>query len=155
MTEGFNLGQLLGKVGDPSECPQGEVVLEARSCEAVTSSTGKPMLKIKAFIVGGPYEGRSVNETITLVTDNVDALGFFAAKIAAWGASDPELLAQCNGTLAPLAAVIPGKRCKAVLKADTWQNRPRPKIENYLEHVPGGGEAAEPAKGFVAEEVEF
>lgn len=69
--------------GDP--IPPADYPVTVASCEAKTTSTGKPMLKVKAKVIGGPYDGRVLWNNITLSVENDNAVAIFMRHMAAFG----------------------------------------------------------------------
>lgn len=65
--------------------PAGDYNATITECTATTASTGKPMLKAKFRINGGPHDGRIVFNNFTITADNPNAMGFFFRHMKALG----------------------------------------------------------------------
>lgn len=65
--------------------PKGEYAMTVVKSEAVTASTGKPMIKVNMRVDGGPNNGRLVFNNFVVSTDNPNAMGFFFRHMKAFG----------------------------------------------------------------------
>ena len=65
--------------------PEGDYDLKVLEASATTTSTGKPMFKLKNEVQSGPHAKRLVWDNIVVSTDNPTALGFFFRKMKALG----------------------------------------------------------------------
>lgn len=141
MGDNYSLSTLLGQGGGAGgERPTGEQVLECTTATAVRTKDGtKDAIKLRSKIIGGPFAGATVYDQLTLTLDNPDALGFFFGGLEAWGIGR-EVIDQCDGTLAPIVAALPGRRVLAELHVETWNHRDRTKVKTYLEPAGEAGD---------------
>lgn len=108
--ESINWGELMKQSGAASEpLPIGKYSVIVTDCIAGQSSTQKLMYKLKLAVEGGPYNGRTLYNNITLTTDNPNALRMFFQNMKSLGLTD-EFFAQ-NPSPSVVADVIRGQRC--------------------------------------------
>lgn len=112
--------------GDP--VPANDYAITIASAEAKSSSTGKPMIKLKAKIVGGPHDGRVLWTQLTLSVDNDNAVAIFFRQMAALGLGK-EYFAQ-QPSFENVAQALVGRSAIFEVGIKTWQNQPRNEVSN-------------------------
>jgi hypothetical protein len=142
MTQPVNWGQLVEQAGGDFEpLPKGDYDVRVDSAEATTSSTGKMMFKLKFKVVGGPNNGRTLFNNITLSTDNPNALRMFFMNMKAFGL-DPAFFNQNPGPDTVAAGMV-GKEVRVKVDHQTYNGQLRENIKQML--PPMGGATAAPA----------
>lgn len=82
----IDFNALMGEAGDSFQpIPDGPYHVEVSKAEAVTTSTGKPMIRVQLRIIGGPHASRIVFDQFVLTAGNPNALSFFFEHMAAFG----------------------------------------------------------------------
>lgn len=154
----INFGQLMEQASAGFEpVPDDTYDVEVIKTEAVTSSTGKPMIKVQHQICGGPHNGRKLFDQFVISADNPNALGFFFEHMLAFGL-DKAFFAS-NPPLSQVAQALMGRRAKAKVGSRTWQGREQNDVQGYTPSgnpqiggaplggpsIPGPGATAAPA----------
>ncbi|MGB2791297.1 MAG: DUF669 domain-containing protein [Candidatus Moraniibacteriota bacterium] len=135
MSDQLNWGALMDASGGAFEpLPKGTYDATVDTAEATTSTTGKVMFKIKYKVLGGPHNGRTIFNNITLTTDNPNALRMFFLNMKAMGLG-PEYFGQ-NPPKEHVAASLVGKQCKVTVDHREYQGQMR---ENVKSLAPAGG----------------
>lgn len=141
MTE-FNWTELLNRAKAVSfeAVPIDKYHISVHQADAVMSSTGKPMIKLKLNIEEGVHKGRKLLTQLVLSTDNETALAMFFMHLKAFGIG-PDFLAKCPpGSLAPIATALVGKHAIAKVGHQEWQGETRNSVNGYI--AMGAGSAA-------------
>lgn len=126
----INFGQLMEQASAGFEpVPDGTYDVEVVKADAVTSSTGKPMIKVQHTIQGGPHNGRKLFDQFVISADNPNALGFFFEHMLAFGL-DKTFFAS-NPGLELVAQTLVGRRARAKVGTRTWQNREQNDVQGY------------------------
>jgi hypothetical protein len=126
----IDFGQLMKDAGEGFKpIAPGQYNAEVAKCEAVTSGTGKPMLKVQMRIIGGPSEGRIVFDNIVITAGNPNALMFFFRDMAALGL-DAAYFAQ-NPPFEQVAAALLGRPCMINVGIKQYQGTDRNEVKNY------------------------
>lgn len=112
--------------GDP--VPANTYTVEVAACEAKTTSTNKPMLKVRGKIVGGPYDGKTVWHNMTLSADNDVAVAIFMRHLEAYGL-DMTYLSQ-GPSFDQIAAALVGRQASWVVKLGSYQGKPKNDVED-------------------------
>lgn len=134
----INFADLYDQAGQGFEpIPDGTYDIEVTKAEAVTSSTGKPMIKVQHKIVGGPHDGRQLFDQFVLSVDNPNALSFFFQHMAAFGLDRPFFAA--NPPMEQVAATLVGRNAVATVGTREWQGQDRNEVQGYK---PGNNPAA-------------
>jgi hypothetical protein len=143
----YNFKDLLAQAKTASfeALPIGNYDIEVSEATAVTSSTNKPMIKVKAKVTTGPYTKRTVMTQFVLSTDNAIALNIFFRNLRAFGLTD-EWLTALGGAqdLTPIAQALVGRRAVFELGIREWQGENRNEVKNVK---PPSGVAAAPPQG--------
>lgn len=135
----MNWGDLINKAesaggGDP--IPANDYTVVVASAEAKSSSTGKPMLKVKARVQGGPFDGRVLWTNMTLSVENDNAVAIFMRQLGSFGLGK-EYFAQ-NPSFEQVAQALVGRSAVFVVKVGTYQGRPKNDVDDVKPGSPGG-----------------
>ena len=65
--------------------PANDYLVKITAAEAVSASTGKPMLKTTLEVEGGPYNGRRLWHNFVISQDNPKAMSIFFRQMNALG----------------------------------------------------------------------
>lgn len=126
----IDFGQLMKEAGEGFKpIPNGPYTAEVAKCEAVTASTGKPMLKVQWRILGGPHEGRIVFDNIVLTAGNPNALAFFFRDMATLGL-DSTYFAQ-NPPFDQVAAALMGRTATIEVGTKQYKGQDRNEVNGY------------------------
>lgn len=121
----------LNKVADQAGRPlsEGEYDILITKAEATTSSTKKPMIKIKAKVTTpGDFEGNEFFHNITITTDNPNAMAIFRRTVQSFG-----IPTEGNVSLGQVAALLEGKTGRVKAKAPReYQGVMRTDIGTFL-----------------------
>lgn len=109
--------------------PNGDYNIEVVKAEAVTASTGRPMIKCKMKVIDGGFQNRPVMTQFVLVVDNPNALAMFFRNMKAFGL-DENFFAQmgAGGQLDPVAGALVGRRAQVTLGTRKWQGEDRNEV---------------------------
>ena len=102
----------------------------------LSQSSGQPMWTTQLEVEDGEYQGRKLFTHISFSEKALPRTKMTIARIAPQlleGPFSPETVAD-EGTLL-------GVRCRAQVKIERYENKPRNKVSNILEPVEGGGDA--------------
>ena len=97
--------------------PAGPYTARVETTEATTASTGKPMIKFRLAVVGGPYDEEAIFGQFVLTTEGdkaAVALRIYFQQMAAFGL-DGAYMAQ-NPTQEQIAAALIGRHATVVVK---------------------------------------
>jgi len=132
-------GQLKKTAGDAAKpVPADWYDVTVSQADATMSSTGKPMIKVRLKINGGPHDGRILFDQYVLSAESPFALMIFFGTMAAFGV-DPEAVSP-DGSLDPVAAALVNRRARVQVEHREFQGRMREDIKQYVE--PTGGQVA-------------
>lgn len=110
--------------------PVGDYDVEVAKSEAVTSSNGKPMIKVTMKVVSGPYERRSVLNQFVMSTENPVALSIFFRHMKAFGLTEDWFMQLGrSGSLEPVANALLGRRARLTLGHRDWQGETRNEVK--------------------------
>lgn len=109
--------------------PLGDYDVEIETADAVTSSTGKPMIKVKARVINGPHERRPVLTQFVLSMENSTAVSIFFRNMRSFGL-DEAFFASLGmvGDLTPVASALVGRRARWTLGHREWQGETRNEV---------------------------
>jgi hypothetical protein len=109
--------------------PVGDYPVEIFSADAVTSSNGKPMIKVKLKVLSGPHANRQIFNQFVLSTDNANALAIFFRHMRAFGLNEQYIagLGVVND-LSPLAQALLGRQAVVTLGHREWQGETRNEV---------------------------
>lgn len=126
--------------------PKGDYNIEVASAEAVTASTGRPMIKCKMKVTDGPFQNRPVMTQFVLVVDNPNALSMFFRNMKNFGI-DESFFAQMgsSGSLEPVAAALVGRRAQVTLGIRPWNGEDRNEVTNIKKYTGAPGTATGPS----------
>jgi hypothetical protein len=109
------------------------------SAEATESSTGKPMIKVRFKVQGGPYDQKTVFNQFVISYDSNVALNFFFRYMAALGLGEAFFAAK--PPMAQVASALVGRRCQVKLSQREWpagSGQIRNNVDNVLAPTGGG-----------------
>lgn len=125
----FNTLMATAKSASFEALPVGDYDAECISADAVTSSTGKPMIKCKFEVLVGPHAKRKFFNQFVVSTESEVALAMFFRHMKAFGLDDSFFAAVGQGGLAPVAASLLGRRAKFTLGIRKWQDEDRNEVK--------------------------
>jgi hypothetical protein len=105
----------------------------------MTKAGDKPLLKLRGKIVGGPYDGETVWNQMTLTQDNDVAVKIFLRHLDAYGL-DRQYLSQ-GPSMDQIAAALVGRQALWVLSLGSYQNKPKNNVDD-TRPITGAGAAA-------------
>lgn len=103
--------------------PDGDQPMLVIEAEAVTASTGNPMIKLKLTVREGEFKGRNLFTNIVMVADNGWALDRMFKNFTALGIDD-EFLAMKPG-LDRIAAAMKDRNVIGVVDHHEWKGEDR------------------------------
>lgn len=120
--------------------PNGDYNIEVVKADAVTASTGRPMIKCKMKVIDGPFQNRPVMTQFVLVVDNPNALSMFFRNMKAFGL-DENFFAQMGpaGQLDPVAGALVGRRAQVTLGTRKWQGEDRNEVTGIKSYTGAPG----------------
>ena len=143
MTESVNWANLMEQSGGDFETlPKGSYDVIVDTAEATRSSTDKTMFKIKFKVQGGPHNGRTIFNNITLTIDNPNALRMFFLNMKALGLNADFF--SNNPTPDQVAAALLGAPATVVLDHRMYQGAMRENVKSLLPRagITAGGQMA-------------
>lgn len=108
--------------------PDGNYNIEVVKAEAVTASTGRPMIKCKMKVIDGPYQNRPVMTQFVLVIDNPNALAMFFRNMKGFGLDENFFAQLGSGQLEPVAAALVSRRAQVTLGTRKWNGEDRNEV---------------------------
>lgn len=140
--------------------PIGDYDVEVSKSEAVTSQSGKPMIKTTMKVVSGPYEKRPIINQFVLSIENPQAVAIFFRHMRAFGLTE-EWFASLGqqSSLAPVADALLGRRARLTLGQREWNGEMRNEVKSVKPYTgappaapvgptaPGGPVAPGPVAG--------
>lgn len=125
------LAQTADDAGKPID--DGVYPVKISKCEAVSASTGAPMLKLIVDIQGdqGDATGKKVWTQTTLTVDNGFALRRWFAFLEAFGITRDWLTAT-DATIDMIAMALVGRYAQAKVFTEPYKNQPRNKIDEWM-----------------------
>jgi hypothetical protein len=145
----IDFNKLMGAAGSGTfeALPAGDYVVKVASTEATRSANGKPMIKVKYTVEGGPSAGRPVFNQHVISADNPNALAFFFQHMAAYGL-DRNYFAS-NPPMPQVAAAMVGRVVQVTLEVRDYQGAPRNNVTKLIAAagmmaMPGAPVAAAP-----------
>lgn len=133
----FNTLMETAKSASFEALPDGPYDAECISADAVTSSTGKPMIKCKFEVIAGPHAKRKFFNQFVLSTDNEVALAMFFRHMKAFGLDENFFKAVGSGGLAPVAQTMVGRRARFDLGHREWNGENRNEVKS-VKPITGG-----------------
>lgn len=137
----FNTLMATAKSASFEALPAGDYDAECISADAVTSSTGKPMIKCKFEVLTGPHAKRKFFNQFVVSTESEVALAMFFRHMKAFGLDESFFAAVGQGGLAPVATSLLGRRAKFTLGIRKWQDEDRNEVK-AVKPLAGGIAAA-------------
>lgn len=110
--------------------PIGDYDVEVAKSEAVTSSNGKPMVKVTMRVVSGPYEKRPIINNFVLSLDNAQATAIFFRHMKAFGLTEEWFasLGQVQ-SLEPVASALLNRRARLSIGHREWNGEMRNEVK--------------------------
>lgn len=112
---------------------------EVVESSVVTTSNGKPMIRIKLSVVGGPRAGTKVFDQLVLSIDSEKALSMFFLKLKAFGLDERFFATTPPGQLGPVAQALFGKHVRGTVEITEWNGQERNQVKSYLSYVGATG----------------
>lgn len=126
----IDFGQLMKEAGEGFQpVPSGPYNVQLVKAEAVTSGTGKPMIKVRLQIIGGPHDGRQLFDQFVITAGNPTALSFFFEHMAAFGL-DRSFFAS-NPPLDSVAATLIGRQALVSVGIKQYKGADRNEVQSY------------------------
>jgi hypothetical protein len=126
----IDFGQLMKEAGEGFQpVPSGPYNVQLVKAEAVTSGTGKPMIKVRLQIIGGPHDGRQLFDQFVITAGNPTALSFFFEHMAAFGL-DRSFFAS-NPPLDGVAATLIGRQALVSVGIKQYKGADRNEVQSY------------------------
>jgi hypothetical protein len=133
----FNTLMETAKSASFEALPDGPYDAECISADAVTSTTGKPMIKCKFEVIAGPHAKRKFFNQFVLSTDNEVALAMFFRHMKAFGLDENFFKAVGSGGLGPVAQTMVGRRARFDLGHREWNGENRNEVKS-VKPITGG-----------------
>lgn len=131
--------------------PNGDYDVEVEKAEAVTSGSGKPMIKATMKVIVGPHTNRKIINNFVLSVENPVAVSIFFRHMKCFGLTDEFFGSLGTGTLDPVAQQLTGRRARLTLGQREWGGEMRNDVQGVKPYTgaPGGmgGPAAGPTAG--------
>lgn len=111
--------------------PIGDYDVEVAKSEAVTSSNGKPMIKVTMRVISGPYEKRPIINNFVLSLDNAQATAIFFRHMKAFGLTEDWFasLGQAQ-SLEPVASALLNRRARLSIGHREWNGEMRNEVKS-------------------------
>lgn len=127
--------------------PAGPYDAECISADAVTSSTGKPMIKCKFEVISGPHAKRKFFNQFVLSIENETALAMFFRHMRAFGMDENFFAAVGQQGLAPVAQAMVGRRARFDLGIRKWNDEDRNEVKSVKPLAGGVASGGLPGTG--------
>lgn len=130
----FNQAMARAKqAGSFDPLPDGEYELVCLEATPTMSSNNNPMIKTKWQVETGPHAGSKVWDQYVFSADNDNALSFFFTHMRHFGLDEAFFASIPPGSgLEPVAAALPGRRCRMQLGQRMWEGRPRNEVVRIM-----------------------
>lgn len=126
----------LQKEADDVLLPDGEYNVIVTDATAVTSSTGKPMIKVKFAVADGPKKDRPLWSQLTLSPENPIALRMWFTQLAAFGLGQDFF--ATNPSMEGVAAALKSRGVVVTVGRREFAGSDRNNIEKIVAYVPNG-----------------
>lgn len=129
-TVDFNAAMARAKqAGSFEPLPDGEYELVCLEATPTVASTGKDMIKAKWQVESGPHAGSKVFDQYVFSPDSDNSLSFFFQHMRHFGLDETFFSSlPPNSGMEPVAAALPGRKCRMQLGQRIWENRPRNEV---------------------------
>lgn len=133
-TVDFNAAMARAKqAGSFEPLPDGEYELVCLEATPTVASTGKDMIKAKWQVESGPHAGSKVFDQYVFSPDSDNALSFFFQHMRHFGLDEAFFSSLPPGSgMEPVAAALPGRKCRMQLGQRTWEGRPRNEVVRIM-----------------------
>jgi hypothetical protein len=128
-----------GGGGDFSPLPNGDYDCKIIEASSKPTSTGKPMIKVKAEVQTGQYAKRLLWDNLVISTDSPKAMSFFFRKMKALGL-DEQYFAS-NPSVDQIAQAMENRQFKGRIKQSTYKDKAGNEFEGY---APAGASTTGP-----------
>lgn len=126
----------LQKTASETVIPDGDYVCMFIKTEAVTASTGKPMIKYQLAVVDGPKKDWKLFGQQVIAADSPFALQRFFANMAACGLDQSYF--DRNPSMDAIAADLLNRGVVAIVGHREWQGANRNEIQGFRPFAPNG-----------------
>ena len=144
----IDFGKLMQDAGEGFQpVPTGPYNVQVVKSSAVTSTTGKPMIKVQLQIMGGPHDARRLFDQFVISADNANALSFFFEHMAAFGL-DRSFFAA-NPSMDVVAATLMNRQALVTVSIKQYKGSDKNEVDSYRPIMGGqiGAVGAAPAFG--------
>jgi hypothetical protein len=122
--------------------PPAQYHFEVVESIVVTTSNGKPMIKVKLSVVDGDRAGTKVFDQFVLSVDSEKALSMFFMELKAFGLDERFFATIPGGQLGPVAQALFGKHVYGTVIITEWNGRKRNEVSSYSQYVGSPGASA-------------
>lgn len=129
-------GALQTEAASAGVLPDGDYDLIVVEATATTSSTGKPMIKVKMRVTTGPHKDKPVWNQFVISPESAMALRMFFQHMNAFGL-DSAFFAQ-NPSMDVVAKNLVNRTCVATLSSREWQGVNRNEVKSISPAKAGG-----------------
>lgn len=142
MSGPVDFGLLLSQMGETLQAiPIGDYDVVVKTCEAKTTSNGKPMLNVKfAVEAGGPFSGRPIYNNFTISAESPNALRIFFTQMAAMGLDSAFF--GGHPSMETVASSLVGRRARITVGHREWNGQQQLDVKSVK--APSGPQAAAP-----------
>lgn len=127
----------LQKDADDVLLPDGQYPVIVKQADAVMSSTGKPMIKLRLRVLEGPKKDRILFTQLTLSVENPVALRMWFLNLAAFGLG-PDYFATVKPSMAQLATDLTSRGALVTVSRAAWQGTDRNQVDKIEAYTPNG-----------------
>ncbi len=85
MSDSLNFAQMYTNSTGDEALPAGQYAVRVTGVTHKVTSTGKPMLQLRAVVAGGPNDGKSLFDNMVITADNDKAMYYFFKDLEAHG----------------------------------------------------------------------
>jgi len=146
----FDFGQLLKDAKAGAAWPEGDYDFEVAEADAVTASTGSPMVKTKLRCLVGTYANKTVTNNFVLSVENPGALAIFFKHMKAFGLDESFFAQMGQSDLRPVAAALRGRRARITLGRRMWNDVPQNQVNGVKPITEGLAGGPGPGQGIGA-----
>lgn len=118
---------------------EGEFPVQVVKSEAVKTSNGKDMIKVKFKVETGQFAGRALFTNFVVSPESLNAMRMFFTQLAVFGLNS-QFFASINGQgPAAIAAALDGRKAIAIVGKGVYQGQEREQINGYKPALGGHG----------------
>lgn len=119
--------------------PEGEYDVEVKSAKSITTTGGKPAIRLQLAVIGGPNAGRTLPDQLTWSPESEVAMRIFRQSLEMLGATK-DWVVQTGATGDQIAEKVVGARATIFAKVGEFNGQPRNNV-NYKKLLAGGNGA--------------